>query len=66
MNMPQFSGEALIYQTRGQYRTGRHGDALHVAARTISLIYPAVIDVGEETTLIHSCRRFGNDRRHVS
>ena len=57
MNMPRFTGEASLYQTRGQYRTGRHA----IAARMISPIYPAVIDVGEETIPVHSCPPGYND-----
>src|SRR5262245_57557265 len=49
MNMPQFSGEASIYQTRGQYRTGRH--AITLPTLVISGIYPARDEVIE----VHSC-----------
>jgi hypothetical protein len=60
MTMPRFTAEAALYQTNGQYRTGKQ--VIHSSPRTISPIYPAVIrgevpiDVpGEEKIPVHSC-----------
>src|SRR5438128_2215031 len=55
MNMPRFTGEASLYKTSGHYRTGRNRGAIHLAARMISPIYPAEINVGHETIPVHSC-----------
>jgi hypothetical protein len=59
MNMTKFTGEASLYQTNGQYRTGRQ--VIHSLPRTISPITPAVIqsevpiDVPGEDIPLHSC-----------
>jgi hypothetical protein len=49
MNLPRFTGEASLYQTSGQYRTGRHASSFRTPM--ISGIYPSRDEVIE----IHSC-----------
>jgi hypothetical protein len=51
MGMPQFTAEAALYRTRGQYRTGRN--AVHLPARMISPIHPARME--DEVIHVHSC-----------
>ena len=55
MNMPRFTADAALYQTSGHYRTGRNRGAIHLAARMISPIYPAEINVGHEIIPIGPC-----------
>jgi hypothetical protein len=50
MNMPKFTAVAALYQTSGQYRTGRRSDAIHVAARMTEAIHPA-----RDVIEVHGC-----------
>ena len=51
MTMPRFTAEASLYQTNGQYRTGRN--AVHLPARMTSPIHPARME--DEVIHVHSC-----------
>jgi hypothetical protein len=59
MTMPKFTAEASLYQTSGQYRTGRQ--TIYSSLRPISSIYPTVsrgeapIDVPGEEIPVHGC-----------
>ena len=50
MNLPGFSAEESLYQTNGQYRTGRNSYAIHLAARMTETIHPA-----REVIEVHGC-----------
>jgi hypothetical protein len=51
MTMPQFTAEASLYRTRGQYRTGVQANKL--PTKTVGPIYPA--REMEEEIHVHSC-----------
>ena len=51
MTMPQFTAEASLYRTRGQYRTGVQANKL--PTKTVGPIYPA--REMEDEIYVHSC-----------
>lgn len=51
MTIPRFTAEAALYQTNGQYRTGKNMSGIQLPAQSIGMVYPA----RDEVIVLHSC-----------